>query len=219
MRLIFKCSTENQPISIEINVNPEATIQDIINILKTNEQINNRELELLYRLSPVEPQTNVTALRAQENDVFLIRFKSPQTSEPKTQKKKGYGLPPRTGVKVPTEEDDPPSFAADVAMLMEMGFEKEKCEKALRVSFYNPDRATLYLVEGNIPDRAGPEDFGLAAGESKPKSLLDQFNKNDIEVINKLAAEFNMDRVEVSQYYLVNGKDYEKTKNCISPSN
>ena len=219
MRLLFKCSTESQPISIDLNVNPSATIQDIIDILKTNEQINNRDLELLYRLSPVDPKTPLTETGAQENDVFLIRFKSPDNSQTKPKKKKGFGLPPRTGVKLPTQKDDPPTFDADVQMLMEMGFPKDKCEKALRVSFYNPDRATLYLVENNIPDRAGPENFGVASPDSGPQNVLAQFKPEDLEIINKLANELHMDTVEVSQYYIFNDKNYEKTKKCISDTN
>jgi hypothetical protein len=39
-----------------------------------------------------------------------------------------------------------------VAALMELGFERDECERALRAAQFNLDRATDYLLSGTIPE-------------------------------------------------------------------
>lgn len=204
MHLIFN----GNGISIELDVNPTDKIGDIIKVLKTRPEIQNNDVQLIYKLKPQQPETTLKELNAQDNDVFIMEIKAQQKRRPVR------SLPSRSDIKIPTEADDPPNFEEDVASLMELGYPKSDCETALRVSFYNVDRACIYLVEGNIPKRAGPEHLGHS---TTPKiNFLDRFSPEDLAVIAQLANEVGLDQIEVAQCYAACEKNVEKTRNCIS---
>ena len=75
----------------------------------------------------------------------------------------------------------PPS--APVAALMEMGFPREECERALRAAFGDVNRAVEYLTTGAIPAGMGDDDVDDAGAggdedgdaEMDPNAPLDLF--------------------------------------------
>lgn len=94
------------------------------------------------------------------------------------------GLPLRTEILVP--KSDPPDFDEKVQALVELGdgrFTRENVEKALRVSFFNPDRASTYLFSGNIPDSPEPKV------NTPPKKPNDQENSNNDSKFDQLPDE------------------------------
>jgi len=84
-------------------------------------------------------------------------------------------LPPRGGQ---NELLDPPDFDKKLESLIEMGFIRQQCEKALRAAFYNVDRAAEYLIENKIPEYS--PSF-LPEIEQRKQEFVVNNNSNDIE--------------------------------------
>ena len=56
-----------------------------------------------------------------------------------------------------------PALEGAIANMVEMGFEREQVQKALRASFNNPDRAVEYLMTVSVM-----EEPGLPGGSQRP---------------------------------------------------
>lgn len=61
---------------------------------------------------------------------------------------------------------DPPNFEEMVGNLVEMGFAKDECERALRFAHFNPDSAATMILSGNVPnevpkEQIAPEDIAF----------------------------------------------------------
>lgn len=108
---------------------------------------------------PVTTEEKHTTFAEKEEKPEIAKENIAPSSEPVHRRPK-RGLPRRTEIELP--ERDPSNFQQLVQALMELGeknkpFKKEDVEKALRVSFFNPDRASAYLFSGNIPEIPEPE--------------------------------------------------------------
>ena len=207
MRLLFIASSGK----VELDVNPSSTIGDLINLIQAHPQFTGQEVEIRYKLKVPPSESLLTDLGVCEGDNFIVACKKCSENGQKP-KRKGFKFPCRSDVKAQTKEDDPPSFEADVANLMEMGFPREDCEKALRVSFYNPDRASMYLVTGAIPKDAVPEKFDK---DERETSSTQQLSPEDQKIIKDISNELGIQVADVTQYYFACDKDPEKTKACI----
>jgi len=137
-------------------------------------------------------------------------------------------LPPRSGPMCRCQ--DPPHFDDMVKMLMEMGFEKEKCEQALRASFYNSDRAAEYLIEDSIPAEVC-NDVKLLQKQRDELCLRDDINPNERVacVYDKLKPDqkdsilklesLGFDRETVIQVYIACEKDVSVATSCLLSMN
>ena len=137
------------------------------------------------------------------------------------------GLPPRCGQKCVCTHQDPKNFPQTVQMLMEMGFEKDKCERALRAAFYNSDRAAEYLIENKIPNNLTTDevreiekdrDHFCDGSETCIKTMVNQnFNEltNEQKVaINNLESK-GYPRDTVIQVYLACDMDESIASSCL----
>jgi len=188
--------------------NPSATIYDVECYLKTQLPAEEQEFQLYYNRIPLGPNTEIKDLNVKENDYILIRAIKDNEKEKKPLTRKKIGLPPREELRIP--ENDPDNFDEDVATLMEMGFNRADCERALRMSFYNLDRASYYLANGNIPSRIGPE-----VNMDKFHSNKADVNEKDLQIIEEIIAETGEEKAIVVQTYLCFEKNAEKTIKCL----
>ena len=208
MNLNFRCLTGN---TYSLNFNPSATISDVSAILKNMLPEEEKIFELYYKRKPIEPTLLINELGIKSEEFITIKpIQQEEILEIPIKKNpsKKRGLPPRTEIKIP--ETDPDDFNELVLSLMEMGFEKVDCEKALRFSFYNLDRAGMYLVNGAIPNSYSPE-FNYYNENPKKNEIQEE----DLLKVQDLVAKTGEDIDFVYQTYLTFEKDVQKTLECL----
>lgn len=114
----------------------------------------------------------------------------------------------------PKVADDPPDFDVRVEMLSSMGFEKSKCEKALRDANYNPDVAANLLLGSPAPAPAPPPRRAGSDREELHAAIgaLSQSDRTALERI--VACGFTME--DAAQVYIACGKCEETTLACLN---
>ena len=88
-----------------------------------------------------------------------------------------FVLPPRRGYKKTFSNQD----EEIINKLVDLGYEKEKCKKALKLSFNNIDRALEYLTTDSIPEDRIEGNIQIL----REKVEKDIFNKQEIPQENK----------------------------------
>lgn len=107
-----------------------------------------------------------------------------------------------------------------VEILAELGFERTLCEQAIEAAFGSVERATEYLLSGNIPSVNFSTDEEVRIQKEKlveenpvvrdDHPVID-INKDDIKSLNALG----FDRDLVLQTYIACDKDIYTTQNCL----
>jgi hypothetical protein len=93
-------------------------------------------------------------------------------------------------------------------------FTKEQCEHALRMGFFNADRAVAYLFDG-IPE----EVEGFITENEEPLSIDDGLTKADKESLERLFNQTRIDLPMLVQYYIACDRDEERTLEVLSHGN
>ena len=126
-----------------------------------------------------------------------------------TTKRNSFKLGPRTDI--PGSEQDPPNMAELVAGLQELGFgfSSEDCEKALRMSSYNSDLASDYLLRGKVPNTPNENQSSVPRG---PNNLT----KEQTELVHKLAAEYHKEYSTAMQVFVLVDFDEEQARSILA---
>lgn len=188
--------------------NPSSTIQDLINYLHAQTAFEGKQLELVYKLKPQDPETKISTLEISENPNFIVRVIEDQTQE-KKKRRKGFKIPPRDSIS--SDAKPPPEELEQMkASIKEVcpNASDELIEKALRVSFYCVQRACMYIIDDKVPDEAVPIKFDDRLEEHTIKENLTQEDRRNIEAI---CSKFkNANEFEIAQFYLHLERDQEK---------
>ena len=112
---------------------------------------------------------------------------------------------------------EPANFKVLVELLVASGggqWSQEDCEKALRVSLYNSDRAYEFLNSGHIPDQP------TAALATKPdvSSTPLSFSEEEKQAINRIKSKCNCSFLDAAQFYEACDKDEQKAIEIIASS-
>lgn len=162
--------------------------------------------------TPAPEEKKTTFAEEEKDKPDGIKEQVAPSSEP-VHRRPRRPLPRRTDLEIP--DKDPPDFEQKVQILMELGdksmpFKREDVEKALRVSFFNPDRASLYLFSGSIPDYPEPEVNSRLRKQSNTKDSKQDSNQTE----NKSDEANKPDQLTEEQKNLImlvmrdTGKDY-----------
>ena len=161
-----------------LSLDPNQTIYEIKIKLGDLLQIQPQNIRLLYKSQVLADSRKLVDVHvAQGTSISVLTVRSPPNSYTKPQPNKSARsqnisrmegsmdnnfpkLPPRKSCKRNCFQD-PPYFESLVVNLMDLGFERSKCESALRAAYYNSDRAAEYLIEGNIPTEMTNDVFCL----------------------------------------------------------
>jgi hypothetical protein len=130
-----------------LELNPGMAFSDVATILQ--DQLDTSEpLEFFYQGTCLAMDRLVGSLDISTEEHITVKVTHSRSTA--TVPRPRRPLPQRDVVR---HSVPPPDFYQRVELLMEIGdFSREDCENALRQSFYNPDRASMYLL--GEPQRA-----------------------------------------------------------------
>ena len=89
------------------------------------------------------------------------------------------------------DETDPPNFEELITNLVELGFERSECERALRITSYDPNNAASLLLSGSLS--------GIPTLINAPNHLL-QLNRSDDDSVDESSDEA-INRINYSSGY------------------
>ncbi|KAH0787832.1 UBA/TS-N domain containing protein [Histomonas meleagridis] len=156
MSLVIKDTHDNV---YNFPVQSTITVGDVISYLKT--QVSYSFYKLFYKGIELSENKLISDLNMKENEYLELNLRNSSAKGAST-------LPPREDGNSELQLHDPDDFEDRVQSLLELGeYSRSDCEKALRASFYDINRAGSYLIDGRIPDGLHAETS--AAEENKIK--------------------------------------------------
>jgi hypothetical protein len=149
--------------TFRIEANPARPLTDLS--IELQHMMNIVEPLEFYLRGEVVPITSLVGdINLGPEDYLTVRTRRvPRAQASAPARRARRRLPARDGV---ARREDPPDFYRKVELLMDLGdFSREQCEKALRDSFYNTDRATRFLIADPTQGREERTQDGQITGE------------------------------------------------------
>ena len=183
MKIIVK-NLKQVTYNVEIE-SDQKTVKDLKNEIEKIHGFDSNLMKLLHNGVVLEDSKTLENYNIKnENVVIMMNSKPKKAVSPpisaKTEKKD------EQKEKENPKEDNSKNLSEKVSSLVEMGYEKEKVEKALNASGGNIDKAIEYLTSGNIPDASSENhhnqhNLNLGNNGSNNSSNLDpELKKNAI---------------------------------------
>jgi UV excision repair protein RAD23 len=157
MKLILKNLKQVQYL-IEIE-SEKNTVKDLKNEIEKVHGFDSNLIKLLHNGRVLEDSKTLEEYQIKNENVIIMMNTKPRPKpnpqpveqpKPESQKKEEAEKKEEQPKK---EEDKPkPNFSEQINSLVEMGYEREKVEKALNASNGNIDLAIEFLSSGNIPE-------------------------------------------------------------------
>ncbi|EAY02648.1 UBA/TS-N domain containing protein [Trichomonas vaginalis G3] len=212
----------------DLDVNDSITIKQVKDQIALIKGLESQFFSLFYKASLLSENTILSELNIKPNEYLLIYnlphekiqnlISKREIPTPKVQHKKS-NIPPRSSVKKPK------NYEKMISKLENLGFEKEKCIKALIASSYNVDRAANYLFDDSIPEigdfdeKQFEEDFNKITEipVDAPADIMHfkpEFQENDIEILNHLILE-GFNKKDAVQIYMACGQDIILARNLL----
>ena len=152
MKLILKNLKQVQ-YNVEVE-SEKVTVKDLKNEIEKNHGFDSSLIKLLHNGKVLEDAKTLEEYQIKEENVIIMMntkpkakpnpnpqpTEAPKASEPKKEE------PPKV------EEKPKTDFSQQISSLVDMGYDREKVEKALNASKGNIDLALEYLNSGNIPE-------------------------------------------------------------------
>ena len=180
MKIIIKNLKQVQ-YNVEIE-SDEKTIKDLKKAIEIAHGFDSSLMKLLHNGAILDDSKTLKDYNIkEENVVIMMNSKAkpkvqPNPPQPET---KPQELPPEK--KEPSEspsEANKSNFSDKVNSLVDMGYEKEKVEKALNAANGNLDLAIEYLSSGNIPERSEQTQSTGLGNNSNNSNLPFELKKN-----------------------------------------
>ena len=164
MKLILKNLKQVQ-YNVEVE-SEKVTVKDLKNEIEKNHGFDSSLIKLLHNGKVLEDAKTLEEYQIKEENVIIMMntkpkakpnpnpqpTEAPKASEPKKEE------PPKV------EEKPKTDFSQQISSLVDMGYDREKVEKALNASKGNIDLALEYLNSGNIPEAQQNQPSQPSAG-------------------------------------------------------
>ncbi len=195
MKIIIKNLKQVQ-YNVEIE-SDEKTIKDLKMAIETAHGFDSSLMKLLHNGAILDDSKTLKDYNIkEENVVIMMNSKAkpkvqPSPPQPET---KPQELPPEK--KEPStspSEVNKPDLNEKVNSLVDMGYEKEKVEKALNAANGNLDLAIEYLSSGNIPEKNEQAQSSNLGNDNNNSSLPFELKKN--AAIMKIVCQRNPNKI------------------------
>ena len=216
MEVLFKFP-DNQVRPYQILRNE--LIKDIITKIKI-EYKPTSDVNLFYFDRVLKHTETIQSIGYTKGSVIRVQYETKNVSPQKPSPSNKF-LPPRT-----SKTEDPSDFQSKVRSLMDIGFDQKLCERALRASYFNVDRAAEYLIEGQVPEETfGEPSFILQqrdidiSNQNYQQEIVQSeflsFTAQEKQSILRIENQTKVDKETVVQVYISCEKNELKTINCL----
>ena len=176
MKIIIK-NLKQVEYQVEIESNKK-TIKDLKNEIEKAYKFDSNLMKLLHNGVILEDSKTIESYNIKdENVVIMMNSKPKKKPNPPPS---NTSLPAQNELKQEKSKEENNSNSQKINSLVEMGYEKDKVEKALIASGGNIDKAIEYLSSGNIPERAQQTQTNVnnLGNNSNNSNLDDDLKKN-----------------------------------------
>ena len=164
MKLILKNLKQVKYI-VELE-SEKSTVKDLKNEIEKLHGFDSSQIKLLYNGKVLEDSKTIEEYQIKEEVIIIMmntkRKAKPspppseqpkQEEQPKKEEQTKQEEQPKKEEEQPKQQEQPkPDYTQQINSLVDMGYEREKVEKAINASKGNVDVAIEYLTSGNIPE-------------------------------------------------------------------
>ena len=169
MKLILKNLKQVQ-YNVEVE-SEKSTIKDLKNEIEKEHGFDSNLIKLLHNGKVLEDSKTLEDYQIKDEYVIIMMNTKPK-AKPNPPPAEQPKPEPQKVEEQPKKEEEKPKqdFTQQINSLVDMGYEREKVEKALNASKGNIDLAIEYLSSGNIPDSAPNNQQNQQSQQNPPSS-------------------------------------------------
>ena len=182
MKLILKNLKQVQYI-VELE-SDKNTIKDLKNEIEKLHGFDSNLIKLLHNGKVLEDSKTLEEYQIKEDNVIIMMNTKPKakpspppSEQPKPASPKKEEQPKKEEEQPKKVEEQPkPNYSQQINSLVDMGYEKEKVEKAINASKGNIDLAIEFLTSGNIPEVSNnnqPNQQNQSSNNNRPNLPLE----------------------------------------------
>ena len=169
MKLILKNLKQVQ-YNVEVE-SEKSTIKDLKNEIEKEHGFDSNLIKLLHNGKVLEDSKTLEDYQIKDEYVIIMMNTKPK-AKPNPPPAEQPKPEPQKVEEQPKKEEEKPKqdFSQQINSLVDMGYEREKVEKAINASKGNIDLAIEYLSSGNIPDSAPNNQQNQQSQQNPPSS-------------------------------------------------
>ena len=169
MKLILKNLKQVQ-YNVEVE-SEKSTVKDLKNEIEKEHGFDSNLIKLLHNGKVLEDSKTLEEYQIKDEYVIIMMNTKPK-AKPNPPPAEQPKPEPQKVEEQPKKEEEKPKqdFTRQINSLVDMGYEREKVEKALNASKGNLDLAIEYLSSGNIPDSAPNNQQNQQSQQNPPSS-------------------------------------------------
>jgi UV excision repair protein RAD23 len=169
MKLILKNLKQVQ-YNVEVE-SEKSTVKDLKNEIEKEHGFDSNLIKLLHNGKVLEDSKTLEEYQIKDEYVIIMMNTKPK-AKPNPPPAEQPKPEPQKVEEQPKKEEEKPKqdFSQQINSLVDMGYEREKVEKAINASKGNIDLAIEYLSSGNIPDSAPNNQQNQQSQQNPPSS-------------------------------------------------
>ena len=171
---------KQQEFNIEIE-SDQKTVKDLKLEIEKVYNFDSTCIKLLHSGVVLEDAKTLEEYKIKEGNVIIMMLAKAKPSQPKAEPNPQPNPQPQEQPKSDTNNENKEQFKEQIDSLVDMGYEREKAEKAVKAANGSLDTAIEFLNSGNIPDST-QNNAGSGNVNNVPSStnsnLPDELKKN-----------------------------------------